>query len=296
MSLGNGNPKDGDKGSNFNYELKVLQGLEAIAVGLEAGIVQDITVTAPLASTGGSTPNLSIPKATTGIDGYLSSTDWNTFNNKQATLVSGTNIKTINGNSLLGSGNLSISGASGLIGVHNINGFVPSAGNFGIDANMTGASPAGSHLSVANQLLLYPFIPNKALTIGSIAVYVGNSTAGVLSRILIYSDSGGLPNSKLYESVDIDCSINGFKTVNTTFTFNAGTTYWLAYHTNGGGSLTTGISQNSLLPLYMIGFTQGAFTMLTASITFGSAPSTFSYTGNQATGVVPRIMLFKFPF
>jgi len=38
MSLGNGNPKDGDKGSNFNYELKVLQGLEAIAVVLEAGI------------------------------------------------------------------------------------------------------------------------------------------------------------------------------------------------------------------------------------------------------------------
>lgn len=38
MSLGNGNPKEGDKGSNFNYELKVLQGLEAIAVALEAGI------------------------------------------------------------------------------------------------------------------------------------------------------------------------------------------------------------------------------------------------------------------
>jgi hypothetical protein len=35
MSLGNGNPKEGDKGSNFNYELKVLQGLEAIAVALE---------------------------------------------------------------------------------------------------------------------------------------------------------------------------------------------------------------------------------------------------------------------
>jgi len=28
MSLGNGNKKEGDKGSNFNYELKVLQGLQ----------------------------------------------------------------------------------------------------------------------------------------------------------------------------------------------------------------------------------------------------------------------------
>jgi len=35
MALGNGNPKEGDKGSNFNYELKVLQGLESIAVALE---------------------------------------------------------------------------------------------------------------------------------------------------------------------------------------------------------------------------------------------------------------------
>jgi hypothetical protein len=45
MSLGNGNPKEGDKGSNFNYELKVLQGLEAIAVALEPGIVPFTTAT-----------------------------------------------------------------------------------------------------------------------------------------------------------------------------------------------------------------------------------------------------------
>lgn len=37
MSLGNGNPKEGDKGSNFNYELKTLQLLQAIAVAVEGG-------------------------------------------------------------------------------------------------------------------------------------------------------------------------------------------------------------------------------------------------------------------
>jgi hypothetical protein len=36
MSLGNGNPKDGDKGSNFNYELKVLQGLQCICNEVKA--------------------------------------------------------------------------------------------------------------------------------------------------------------------------------------------------------------------------------------------------------------------
>jgi len=44
--------------------------------------------------------------ASSGVDGYLTGTDWNTFNGKQAALVSGTNIKSINGTSLLGNGDL----------------------------------------------------------------------------------------------------------------------------------------------------------------------------------------------
>lgn len=39
-------------------------------------------------------------------NGWLSSTDWTTFNSKQAALVSGTNIKTVSGTTLLGSGDL----------------------------------------------------------------------------------------------------------------------------------------------------------------------------------------------
>ena len=37
MGLGNGNPNEGNKGSNFNYELKTLQLLDAIAVAVEQG-------------------------------------------------------------------------------------------------------------------------------------------------------------------------------------------------------------------------------------------------------------------
>lgn len=46
----------------------------------------------------------------TSTDGYITSTDWNEFNGKQANLVSGTNIKTINGMSVLGSGDITVSG------------------------------------------------------------------------------------------------------------------------------------------------------------------------------------------
>lgn len=51
---------------------------------------------------------LSLALASTSTTGALSSTDWNTFNNKQAALVSGTNIKTINSVTLLGSGNIAV--------------------------------------------------------------------------------------------------------------------------------------------------------------------------------------------
>ena len=37
MGLGNGYPKSGDKGSNFDYEYHVLKGLDDIATKLEAG-------------------------------------------------------------------------------------------------------------------------------------------------------------------------------------------------------------------------------------------------------------------
>lgn len=50
-----------------------------------------------------------LSNASASVSGILTSTDWNTFNGKQAELVSSTNIKTINGSSILGSGDLVVS-------------------------------------------------------------------------------------------------------------------------------------------------------------------------------------------
>ena len=68
--------------------------------------VTSVTGTAPVVSSGGTTPAISMAAATTSVNGYLTSTDWNTFNGKQAALVSATNIKTVSGVSLLGSGDV----------------------------------------------------------------------------------------------------------------------------------------------------------------------------------------------
>ncbi len=44
--------------------------------------VTSVGATAPIASSGGTTPTISISQASSTTNGYLSSTDWNTFNNK----------------------------------------------------------------------------------------------------------------------------------------------------------------------------------------------------------------------
>jgi len=46
--------------------------------------VTSVSGTSPISSSGGTTPAISISQATTSTNGYLSSTDWNTFNNKQS--------------------------------------------------------------------------------------------------------------------------------------------------------------------------------------------------------------------
>ena len=50
---------------------------------INVGTVTSVTGTAPIASSGGATPAISIPKANGSVDGYLSATDWTTFNSKQ---------------------------------------------------------------------------------------------------------------------------------------------------------------------------------------------------------------------
>ena len=54
----------------------------AVWAVVAVGGVTSVTGTGPIASSGGTTPDISITQADTSTDGYLSSTDWNTFDGK----------------------------------------------------------------------------------------------------------------------------------------------------------------------------------------------------------------------
>jgi hypothetical protein len=100
------------------------------------GTVTSVTGTAPIASSGGNTPAISISQAGVSTNGYLSSTDWNTFNNK-APATSGTAI--LYGNGTGGFSNVTIGS-----GVTFVAGTLSATGSGGTVTAVTGTAPIAS--------------------------------------------------------------------------------------------------------------------------------------------------------
>jgi hypothetical protein len=232
-----------------------------------------ISTTAPLSGGGDLSANrtLSIATANTTTTGALSSTDWNTFNGKQDTLVSGTNIKTINSTSLLGSGNITTP-----VGIHAPR--IPASGGY-VNPLLTAVKPNLGVLQIANQLRCFPFYPMKTFSIVSASINVTAAVASSNARILFYDDSNGIPNAKLYESTNLDTSTTGVKTYTSSFTFNAGITYWICIQTSAAVTLSgfQGDGGSFTFQTAVIGTSVANCANYTYAI--GSAPSTLGTTG-----------------
>jgi hypothetical protein len=252
-----------------SYVTRSITGQEIIDAAAGSGVT-DVTGSNPIVSTGGTTPDISIRQSSSVDDGYLSASDWNTFNDKQNALTL-TTTGTSGAATLVGA-TLNIpqysGGGGGLQGVHAI---LPLA-----SGQNTFASTASQGLSttttIVNRLYAVPFIPNQNITTSALYMNV-TSTTGGNARILIYSNLNGLPDQKLYESSNLDCSTTGLKTATTTFNFVAGTTYWLSIHASAAFTISF-IQSSGLFPIAILG-AANPNTYVFTSASFGSAPTTF---------------------
>lgn len=190
--------------------------------------------------------------ATTSVDGYLTSTNWNTFNKKIA-------------------------------GIHTLR--KPAIGT--ATSNALTSTAMSTIANVNDRILVSPYIPAISFTAANMYVNVTTLIASAACKVVIYSDLDGVPDQKLYASTDLALTSNGVKPTSTGFTFAAGTTYWIGVHT----SLTASISAIPVANALCIG-TSGIinYTGFSATATYASgAPTTFGTSVALSSLLVPFV-------
>ena len=154
-------------------------------------------------ATGTTTPviTLNVPTASATNRGALSSLDWINFNSKQAALVSGTNIKTVGGASLLGAGDVgTISVAYGGTGVTTLTGYVKGNGTSAFTASSTiPVADVTGALSTTTAAATYAPLASPTFT-GTVTT----ATADLLSSVR--------QNTTAVSASAIDCSVGNFFT------------------------------------------------------------------------------------
>ena len=162
----------------------------------------------------------------------------------QTPLVSGTDIKTINSNSILGSGDLVVGGG----GFHVLSKPQPTWLNLaqGYLNNISTTSLSNG----VNNMMLSLFYPANTFTISELSINV-TTAAGSSSnaKILVYTDDGfGYPRVKIIESSSLSLTTTGAKIFLTSYTFTAGTRYWMGVIIDASaGAVVSGLGSAVLL-------------------------------------------------
>ena len=247
------------------------------------GTVTAVTATAPVVSSGGTVPDISMPAASTSVNGYLTSTDWNTFNNK-APATSGTSILYGNGsggfsNVTIGSG---VSFAGGTLSATGSGGTVTSVTGTAPIASSGGATPAISISQSSTSTDGYlsstdwnTFNNKGSGTVTAVSVVSANGFAGT-------SSGGATPALTLTTSITGLLYGNGTAlaaaTISAPLSYSAGTlsipvatasangylssTDWTTFNNKGSGTVT---SVTGTAPVVSSGGTTPAISMAAAN-------------------------------
>ena len=190
--------------------------------------VTDVTGTPPVVSSGGATPAISMPAATTSVDGYLTSTDWNTFNNKGTV----TSVSVVSANGLAGTvatatATPAITLSTTITGVLKGDGTAISAATSGTDY-----APATSGTSIlygngAGGFSNVTIGTGVTFTTGTLsATGSGGTVTSVTGTAPVVSSGGATPAISMAAATT---SVNGYLT----------STDWTTFNNKGSGTVTS---------------------------------------------------------
>jgi len=254
------------------------QGVISATGGSGSSTLISVIGAAPILSSGGTTPTLSISKATASTDGYVSSTDWNVFNSKLSTVPTATayaigGIKVGYGLSINGAGELNVDATvvvptasatviggirvgSGLSidmnGILNTTNFVQSVSGTAPISVTTGVTPAVS-ISQSNSTT-HGYLSSTDWTtfnnkLGAVPMASANILGGIKVGSGLAIDTYGTLSATTAYSLPIATSmdIGGVKVDGTSITIN------------GSGTIST----NGALVMYAISTTNAAVVFTT---------------------------------
>jgi hypothetical protein len=183
--------------------------------------VTSVGATAPVASSGGTTPTISMAAANTTTDGYLTSTDWNTFNNKTSNTGTVTSVGitagsaiVVSGSPITTSGNMTVGVSTKLAAINSLSGagFFTQNGS-GAIAGRTIQAGTGINVQHGNGSSQDPVISNTGvLSVSGTAPVV--SSGGTTPAISMAAATG---------------SVDGYLT----------STDWTTFNNKGSGSVTS---------------------------------------------------------
>ena len=306
----------GTSGTGVMEEITLGTNLSLTGTTLNAsgGGVTSVTGTTPIASSGGATPDISISQATTSTNGYLSSTDWNTFNNKgsgtvtsvsaltlgttgtdlSSTIATGTTtpVITLNVPTASASNRGALSSADWTTFNNKGSGTVTSVTATSILTSSGGTTPNVSTLMATNKLLgrgtslsgvmeEITLGTNLSLTGTTLNASGGGTVTSVTGTTPIASSGGATPDISISQATT---STNGYLSSTDWNTFNnkgSGTVTsvggTLPISSSGGATPTISISQSS-------GATNG-YLSSTDWNTFNNKQNTITLTTTGTSGV-----------
>jgi len=236
--------------------------------------VTSVTGTAPVVSSGGTTPAISMAAATTSVNGYLTSTDWNTFNGKGTV----TSVSVVSANGLAGTvatatSTPAITLSTTITGVLKGNGTAISAATSGTDY-----APATSGTSILygngaggfNNVTIGSGI---SFTTGTLSSTATGTVTSVTGTAPVVSSGGTTPAISMAAATT---SVSGYLT----------SADWTTFNNKGSGTVT---SVTGTAPVVSSGGATPAISMPAATTSVNGYLTSTDWTTFNNKGSVTRV-------